>query len=483
MKKFLNSVLTIAGFILVALAVFMPEALGAGGATYAFAMFITKSFTWGGKETYDYFLKPSFIGKSPWETQGVKIRDNIQSSEKLNYFGAASNILKAYAKGFSAATGVTMTQRTLTVTRLKGEIADDASSFYQTVYEALLNKDDWNNLDGTVLKPLILSIYKDALMRDVYRIFWLADPYKETLSSTTYGNQTGTPDTNYNQLTGMWKLIFDNAATSPSSTQIKRIAVADGAVAQVQTVTLTGSSGTCNINIDGVNYLATFPGGGSITTTNDAFRTSHGAALLLRGYALSGTSTLIVTATVVGQPAAAITVSAAVTGDLTGSVAATVANTPPSALSAGESEDTFLSMFNAQNEAMLVEPDSNKVLLVSRLLYQNYQDYLETLSTVTANTKLENGVSMLTYRGIPVIPMDWGLYLNSNFPHAAGYLPAYPHRAILTVKGNLVMGMDALSQYNTIDSWYNKDEEENRFRAKLTMGCQYVHNELMVVAY
>lgn len=481
MKKIFNFGLSIAGLIILMLAVIVPDVVGAGGATTAMAMFITKSFTWGGKETYDYFLKPSFIGKSPWETQGIKIRDNIQSSEKLNYFGAAANILKAYAKGFTAATGVTLTQRTLTVTRLKGEIADDASAFYQTVYESLLNKNDWNNLDSTVLKPIIMNIYKDALMRDVYRIFWLADPYKELLTSTTYGTQSGVADTNYNQLVGMWKLIFDNAATSPTSAQIKRIAVADGAAAQIQTVTMSvDASGSGNIAIDGVNYLSTRDT--DATTTFNAFRTAYGTALGLRGFTLSGTTTLIVTSSIPGQPFAAITFTS-VSGTYACTIAATLANTAPSALSAGEAEDTFLSMFEAQSEAMLAEPDSNKVLLVSRPLFQNYQTYLETLSTVVSNTKLENGVSMLTYRGIPVIPMDWGLYLNSNFPHAATYLPAYPHRAILTVNGNLVMGMDALSQYNNIDSWYNKDEEENRFRAKLTLGAQYVHNELMVVAY
>ena len=475
-----QSMLTIVGMILFSLTMIFPDALGIAPGVIGSAMFITTSVTWGGKETYDYFLRPMFVGKSPWETQGIRVIPNVQSTLKLNYFGTANKILKAYAKGFSAAAGATYTQRTLTTVQLKAEAADDASAFYQTVFESLRNKTDWNDLTGTELDQIIIGIYRRALESDIYRIFWLGDPYKETVTTTF---QTGVADTNYNMLTGMWKLIFDNCATSPSDTQIKRIAVSDGAAAQVQTVTLTGTSGTCNVAIDGINYLATFPGGGSITTTNDAFRLSWGAALLLRGYAMTGTATIIVTATKVGQPAATITVSAAVTGDLTGSVAATTPNTAPVALAAGESEDTLLSLFEGCDVVLKNIPTNEKVFLVDRLVYENYQTYLETLSTVTANSKLENGVTMLTYRGIPVIPMEWGLYLNADFPHLTGSLPAYPHRIIYTQIGNLALGFDTMNQYTETARWYNKDEEENRFRAKLVMGVQYVHNKLMAVAY
>lgn len=471
MKKF-KKFLPIVGLILLFLAILAPPIAGVSVA----AMFITTSVTWGGKENYDYFLRPMFIGKSPWETQGIRVIPNVQSSQKLNYFGTANKILKAYTKGFNAAAGTTYTQRTLTTVRLKAEAADDASEFYQTVFEAGLRKDDWNNLDGTFLKEIVIALYRNALASDVYRIFWMADPYKETVTTTF---QTGVADTNYNMLTGMWKLIFDNVGTGDTS--IKRITVADGAIAQVQTVTLTGASGTCNITIDGVAYLATFAT--TITTTNDAFRLSWGAALLLRGYAMTGTATLIVTATKVGQPAAAITVSAALSGDLTGTVAATVANTAPSALSAGESEDTFLSLYEGADTVLKQVPLNEKCIICDRLLYENYQTYLETLTTVTANMKLENGVTVLTYRGMPVIPLDWSLYQLADFPVLAGTLPAYPHRAIYTQLGNLVLGIDSMNQFNETRMWYSENDEENRFRSKLVMGVQYVHNKLMIVAY
>jgi hypothetical protein len=444
------------------------------------ATFITSSITWAGKENLDYFLRPMFIGKAPHETQGIRVIPNIQSAQKLNYFGVASKMLKAYAKGFNAATGTTYTQRTINVYRLKAEAADDALDFYQTVFEQGLRKDDWNNLDETILKDIIIEIYRNAVASDVYRKFWLDDPYKETVSS---GTQTGTADADYNSITdgGMWYKLFADASTTPSDTQIFRHAVTDGAVAQVDTVTLTGASGTCNVTVEGVAYLATFDT--SIAVTSAAFVALHAAALLLRGIVLTGATTLIFTAAVAGTEHLPAAASAALTGDLTGTTANTTANTAPAALAAGESEDIFQALHVGADKVLKNTPAANKVFLVSDLVYENYMAYLESFSTERAQILLENGLSFYTYRGIPIIPLGWDVHLDADFAHVTGELYARPHRVIYTTTDNLVLGIDSMNQFNETKMWYNPDAEENRFRSKLVMGTQYVHNKLVAVAY
>lgn len=477
MKKLFFKAVQITGIVIFLISLIFPDALGAAAGVITAGTFITTSINWGAKETLDYFLRPMFIGKAPWETQGIRVIPNIQSGQKLNYFGAASKILKAYAKGFNAASGTTYTQRTLTTYRLKAEASDDALEFYQTVFESGLRKDDWNNLDATALKEIVIGIYKNALASDIYRIFWLGDTAKTGITSGVYN---GTADTDYNMLDGMWKLIFGNASTTPSDTQIKRIAASDGAVKHKQTVTLTGTSGTANVQIDGVNYLATFAT--NLNTTHANFVALHAAALALRGLALTGTTTIIVEAMYEGQPVKVITVTNA-SGDLAGSAAQTTANTAPAALAAGESLTILQSLYEGCDMVLKQIPASEKVFLTTRKVYENYMTYLETLSTVVANSKLENGQTMLLYRGIPVLPLDWDFHLEADFPHATAELPYSPHRTILTQTGNLVLGLDTLSQYNEIAMWYNADAEENRFRAKLNMGVNFVHNKLMAVYY
>jgi hypothetical protein len=469
---------SILGMIALLVAVFIPDLMGSELPYIGAASFITSSIQWEGLQTFDYFLKPMFVGKTPWETQGVRVIPNVKDKLKLNYFGAAQKVLKAYAKGFNAATGVAYTQRDLETVRLKAEMSEDGLAFYQTVFEYSLTNDDWNNISGTVIEKIVVEIYKKAIMSDVFRIFWLAAPYAENL---TLGMKNGVANTDYNMLKGIWQLIFENAATSPTADQIKRIAVADGAVAQVQTVTLSvDAAGTGNLTIMGKNYLVTRDT--DAKTTFDNFRAANTAALALRGLTLSGTTTLVVTAAIPGEPFAAITWTG-VSGTAACTIAATTPNTAPSALSAGESEDIFLSLYTGAPKELKEVPKNERVFLVDDETYENYETYLETLGVSESFRALVNGTEFLTYRGIPIINMGWNSHLDADFPHASGSLHAYPHRVIYTHIYNLVLGIDTMSQYNGFQFWFNQDEEENRARVKLVMGANYVHPKLMAVAY
>jgi hypothetical protein len=93
------------------------------------------------------------------------------------------------------------------------------------------------------------------------------------------------------------------------------------------TVTLTGTSGTANINIGGTNYLATF--NTSLTVTADDFRTTHAAAILsAKGVVVTDNDAgvLTFTANVSGISFTTPTVTNA-TGNLAGTVAQTKAQT------------------------------------------------------------------------------------------------------------------------------------------------------------
>ncbi len=477
----MKRIFQLASFIIVLLAIFSPDIIGMGEASGLIfgSTLITTSVSWGGKENLKYFLKPMFIGKTPWETQGVRVLDNIQSGQNLNYFSSVSKILKAYTAGFNTAGASTYTQRAMNVYRLKAESADDANDFYQTVFEQALRKDDWNALDGTMMKGILSELYQNAIKSDVFRIFWLAEPYKETVSS---GVITGTADADYRQLTdgGMWYKLMANASTTPSATQIYREEISNTAVAQVDTVTLTGTAGTANVTVGGVAYLATF--NTNLNTTHADFVALHAAALLLRGITLTGTTTAIFTSTVPGMEQPAPTV-ANVVANLAGGNVATTPNTAPIDLAAGEAEDTFLDLITNCNIALKQIPKNNKVLLVDRATFENYQLYLEVQSTERGQLLLENGIEFLTYRGIKVICMDWDQHLDADFPHVSTENPAYNNRVIYTAIDNLVMGMDSMNQYNQTKFWYNADEEQNRFRTKLIMGANYIHNKLVAVAY
>lgn len=483
MKTLIKSLRWAFGLALLIAAIVQPESVfGAGGATFAMANFITTSISWGGKESFEYFLRPMFIGKSPWETQGVRVMPDVQSDIKLNYFGKAEKLLKAYSKGFSGTSASTYTQRTLSVVRMQAEASQDSNDFYETVYEQWLQLGEWDDITNPQLKAIIVQVWTNAIESDVYRTFWLSDTAKETVTS---GVITGTADTDYNALTGMWTRLIANAATSPTVDQIYRYQVSDAAVAEVDTVTLTGTSGTANLTVAVTTYLLTFAS--NLTTTAANAVTLHAAALLLRGITLTSSGAdLILTSSVPGQPTPDPTV-AAVSGDLAGTNADTIANTAPTALAAGESVTIFEDLVTNCSRMLKGIPTSGKIMLVEDAVWENYVTYQEGLGTERSHIKLEmsNGdiMEVNTFRGIKIIPLGWGVHLDADFPHATGELYAYPHRVIYCENGMLVMGLDGKSEYASTNMWYNPDEQENRFRTQLKMGTQYVHPEMIAVAY
>ena len=472
------------GLALLIAMIIQPESVfGAGGVTFAMAQFITSSVTWEGKQNFDYLIKPMFIGKAPWETQGVRVIPDVQSTLKLNYIGSSAKILKAYSKGFSGSSIATYTQRDLDVVRMQAEGSQDSEAFYGNVYEQLLQLGEWDEVaKAPILKAMIMQVWTEALESDVYREFWLNDTNKQIVTS---GVITAAADTDYNSFVGMWKRLMNNAATSPTADQIYRYQVQDGAIAQVDTVTLTGTSGTCNVAVGGVDYLATFDN--DIADTSAAFVALHAAALALRGITLTGATTLIFTSAVIGQPTPTPVPSAAVTGDLTGTNNATTANTAPSALSAGESLTILENLTTNCSRELKGIAKNKKVLLVEDSVLENYIKYQESLGTEISHNMLKdrNGDihDFVSYHGITMIPMGWAVHLDADFPHATGELYAYPHRVIYCENGMLVMGLDSKSEYAMTKSWYNPDQQENRFRTQLKIGTQYVHNKMIAVAY
>lgn len=447
------------------------------------ANFITTSVSWAGKETLDYLITPMFLGTSPLATYGIDIKTQVKDKELLNYFNPVAKMTKAASPGFTGATGATYSQRTLNVYKMKAEMETDGTVFFNTVFGQIQTPGNWNDLSSSEQSKLLMNILTELFIEgfrsDIFRQFWLNDTNKSVVTS---GVDTGVADTNYNAYQGMWPKLMANCATSPSATQIKRIAVSDGAVAQVQTLAESvDASGTANILIDGVNYLATRNTNATQTFTD--FKATHGAALTLKGYTLSGTSTLIITANNVGRPFAAVTVTS-VSGTWMATVAATTANTAPAALAAGEAHATLLALWNGAPAELKAIDKKQKAFYVGDLVYQNMMEYLESTGwTIPGYTNLMDGFNNLQYRGIPVILVGWDYHLDADFAHVAGSLWAYPHRIIYSAMNNLFLGIDGTNEFNSFDFWFNKDLEMNRWRAKIIMGPEYKHPKLIAIAY
>lgn len=431
---------------------------------------ITHSFSFTKESLTEFVLKPLFIQNDI--KQIITIRTDIQGSEKLDYIDALSKITKGYARGtsFTSSTGVTITQRTITVAKMKAQVEQEGSAFFGWVKEHALNKGfEWDDIEGTPFEQIVSEIFQNALAADLQRQIFLGDQLKEV-------GVTGVLDEDYKEYDGLWtRIIADFASTTIPAAQ--RITIANGAVAQVDTATLTGTAGTANIAVNGVNYLATFAT--DLTTTAANFVTSHAATILAREHGIvvtAATTTVIFTAGVAGRPQT-IGNPTNVTTNLAGSTAATTANTLPAALTTDEAQDTFKLMYQAMPAEMKkLLPEMR--ILVTDTIWENYMETLESDGTEQAHTKLVNGQSTLTYRGIPIINRnEWDIHIEEDF---TGY---YPHRALMTIPRNLIFGTDKDGEETNAEFWYNKDEQTNKYRVQYKAGTQYVHTNYIVGAY
>ena len=94
------------------------------------------------------------------------------------------------------------------------------------------------------------------------------------------------------------------------------------AIAQVSEITLTGTSGTANIDVDSTNYLATFDT--DLTTTAANFVTTHATALNTAGVTVTSNAAVLTFTANVGGTAFTIAAPANVSGNLGGTLDNTV---------------------------------------------------------------------------------------------------------------------------------------------------------------
>lgn len=443
------------------------------------ANLITHSLSFTKESVTEYFLKPLFVDSDIREI--VQLRTDLKTGEKLDMISTLSKITKGYAQGtgFTPSTGVTITQKTVTVVTMKAEVRQNGRAFLNYVKQEAL-RSGWaeNDINGTVFEQIVLQVFMRALMADLNAQAFFGDTKKEVIVSDA---PNGTLDDNFKEYDGLWTRVindFDASVIAASqkvdvNTSTYQTVVA---VKNKKTATLTGTSGTANVNINGVNYLATFDT--DLTTTAANFVTAHAATIAARfGKAVvtsSGAGIIVES----GVPGLAMSVSVAnASGNLAGSVDDTTANVENTTLKAGAGKGILKAMY----DAMAPELRSNMAdarYIVSGSVMDAYITDLEADGTEAAHIKLIDGVRSISFRGIPVIERrDWDVEISAHFSNVR------PHRAMLTIPSNLIVGTDAASDVTNAEMWYDHNTQENGFRVEYKVGTQYLHEKLIVAAF
>lgn len=436
---------------------------------------MSHSLSFSKESINEYFLEPMFVAA---DIRGiVTVRTDIKNSEKLDYISALEKITKGYQQGtaFTTSTGVTITQKTLTVSDMKAEIAQNGKAFLNQVKESNLYKGvDENNVEGTIFEQILMDLYVRAIARDFNRQLFLGDIKKEN-------GVSGVIDADYKEYDGFWTRViaaFDSAVIPSAQKLDLNVAAYQDVLAVKQEFTgvVSGASGTLGLSINGVDYTAPF--NSDIATTIADLVSAHGAALLARDgkIVLSGNATdIVVTSGVEGY---ALSVA-----DASATMASNIAETTANAKNAGLKSDAALTAFKAMWSKMpstmksLVKQEGK--IMVTASLADNYIDTIEQLNgSDAAYFTLRDGEKKMAFRGIEIVErIEWDEHIDADFDGVR------PHRILMTIPKNLVVGTDGISDDTKIEGWYEQLTQNRHTRVEYKAGTQFVHEELIVAAY
>lgn len=441
---------------------------------------ITHNLTYVKEDAVKYNLTPMFVDADLREI--CEVMTDVKTAVKLDYVSTLRKITKQYVKGSAnSSTGVVITQRTLRVGGVKAEVHQDGRVFLNWVkQEALKTGVNIHDISGTIFDEIIMAVWNRALARDLQAQILFANPVKETIVA---GAPSGILDEDYSiaGYTGFWELFnIDIASGDFPAAQVLDLNTSTYentvAVKGKKTGTLTGTSGTANVNINGVNYLATFAT--SLTVTASNFVTAYAAIIKARFGRCVVTSSAAGIIVEAGIPGLNVTVTVTnASGDLAGSVATTTV----AVLNTTLKTDAAKAAMKAAYELMPAEfraVKSDARLIVTQEFADNYMETLETASGIpAAYQKVIDGQERLLYRGIPLVvrpQMDEDI--------AGDFGGLQPHRFMLTIPTNLVYGTDGSGDTELFEMWYNQDEQENRMRNEYMGGTQYRFSAFTVIA-
>lgn len=439
----------------------------------------TNGLYYTGLESVEFLVRPHAKTLVP---EGISIVTTEGSgSIRKSYLAKKSKVLMKYQSGWQGGSGATIKQKKFELEEFKAEMSNDKHDYYDTIQEIIVRSDGSNDITGSPIHDAELEVMSNAIVDDMNRIWWLGDKTKRHNSAGTYPDGTsfaiGDEDKHYSNINGVWTQIMADAVDYASATHedVRRVTMSNGAVAQVDTVTVTGSSGTANVTIQGVDYLATF--NTNLNTTVTDFLDDYTTILAARNITLTNAGAdIVITSSIAGVPITGTAITN-VSGNLAGSVAATTANVLPADLAVDEAKDTFNTMLrNASAEQKRMDKKLMR-FYVTESMFENYEDTLESGVLESARKNMVDGVERYTFKGVPIIPM----YIDNAI--ADDFQGAYPHRAILSTPENMVKVLTDGNGDSAIETWFEKKDNANMSRAQFEFGGGYVLPELLIAAY
>jgi len=406
----------------------------------------------------EFFVDPMFMGN---DVRGdITVRTDINGTELLNKISRPSKITRLKtAPGFTALGSFALTTKSITVKPLAIEFEQNGREFWGSVMQMLLDsgykEDDVENMSNPdIWNKIVLPIIAQAGQQDLIRQMWFAD--------------TASPDADYSPYDGFFKL-FKTAVTAGN---VSHIPMGTAYLPEVVDIVIGGSVGNGDVatfTINGVVYVR------NVTVNfNSSFLPNwvneHSAALLALGITATHNSSDAITLTA----DFALAVTAVFDGGSSATATpSTISSYTALALATDEVDDTMDAMMASMpNEMLALKP----IFRMSRRAYRNLFSTWKNLGTEIANLVQFNGIPTPHYEGIPIIVHpEWDTYA----PEVGYTTPGF---IVLAPQQNLLFATDGASDKESIESWYNQEEQMRRYRVQYKAATAFLHNDLLMLA-
>lgn len=119
----------------------------------------------------------------------------------------------------------------------------------------------------------------------------------------------------------------------------------------------------------------------------------------------------------------------------------------------------------------------NPVFRLNRRAYRNLFTTWKNLGTEIANLVQWNGIPTPHYEGVPILVYpEWDTYS----PEADIF--STPGQIVLAPSKNLLWGTDGASDPDSVETWYNQEEQMRRYRVQYKAATAYLHAQLIMLA-
>lgn len=164
------------------------------------------SYTYDGiQDLNEMFYQP--VINAPDFKSLFRVMTGVKSKQQLYFVGALSKLVKKYDNTCQVSSdyvGALFTNKELETVKMGFDLTQCAGVFEGVILEEWLKTGaDMGDLTGTQLETILMNVITSATSRDLFRIF-------------SFGDDTA-PSDDYNQLEGLWSLLFNGLQIADSS--------------------------------------------------------------------------------------------------------------------------------------------------------------------------------------------------------------------------------------------------------------------------